>query len=82
MIELIVDYILNIDRLCIPTNTPRVFRFETTWKRSFPCRFKVEYTCCVCKINFSSVFVYFFCSLQWFVKQMPIMSYEKVTEEK
>ena len=32
-----------------PTNTPRVFPVETTWKRSFPCRFYVEYTWSVCK---------------------------------
>ena len=27
-----------------PTYTPRVFHVETTWKRSFPSRFNVEYT--------------------------------------
>ena len=27
-----------------PTNTPRVFHFETTWKRMFSRRFNVEYT--------------------------------------
>ena len=32
-----------------PTNTSRGFHLETTWKRSFPRRFKVEYTCCVCR---------------------------------
>ena len=29
---------------CSPTYTPRVFHVETTWKRSFPRRFNVEYT--------------------------------------
>ena len=30
-------------------NTPHVFLVETTWKRPFPCRFKVEYTWRVCR---------------------------------
>ena len=29
--------------ITIPTNTRRVFHVETTWKRSFLCRFYVEY---------------------------------------
>ena len=29
-----------------PTNTPRGFHVETTWKRSFPHRFNVESTWC------------------------------------
>ena len=33
----------------IPTNTPRGFHVETTWKRPFPRRFNVESTWCVCK---------------------------------
>ena len=33
----------------LPTNTPRVFHVDTTWKRSFPGRFNVEYTWCVCR---------------------------------
>ena len=32
----------------MPTNAPRESHVETTWKLSFPCRFKVEYTWCVC----------------------------------
>ena len=32
-----------------PTNTPRVFQVETTWKRPFPRRFNLEYTWCVCR---------------------------------
>ena len=36
-----------------PANTPRVFHFETTWKKSFPCRFNVEYTLCVCRFEVS-----------------------------
>ena len=28
-----------------------VFHVETTWKRSFPCRFKIEYTWCVCRVH-------------------------------
>ena len=35
----------------IPTNTPRVFHVETTWKRSFPRRFNMEYTWSVCRVN-------------------------------
>ena len=31
----------------IPANTPRVFHFETAWKRPFTCRLNVEYTWCV-----------------------------------
>ena len=31
------------------TNTPCVLHVETTWKRSFPRRFNVEYMWCVCK---------------------------------
>ena len=33
----------------IPRNTPRGFHVETTWKRSFPRRFNVESTLCVCR---------------------------------
>ena len=32
-----------------PTDTPRGFHVETTWKRPFPRRFNVESTWCVCK---------------------------------
>ena len=32
-----------------PTNTPRVFHVETTWKRSFLRHLNVEYTRCVCR---------------------------------
>ena len=31
-----------------PTNTPREFHVETTWKRPFPRRFNMEFTWCVC----------------------------------
>ena len=33
----------------IPTNTPRRFHVETTWKRPFPCRFNLESTWYVCR---------------------------------
>ena len=33
----------------IPTNARRVFHVETMWKWSFPRRFNVEYTWCVCR---------------------------------
>ena len=33
-----------------PTNTPRVFHVEATWKRSFPRRFNVEYMWSVCRV--------------------------------
>ena len=39
---------LYISIYYIPTNTPRVFHVETTWKRLFPRRFNVEYTWSVC----------------------------------
>ena len=32
-----------------PTNTPREFHVETTWKRPFPRRFNVQSTWCVCR---------------------------------
>ena len=32
-----------------PTSTLHVFHVEATWKRSFPCRFNVEYKWCVCR---------------------------------
>ena len=32
-----------------PTNTPRVFHAETTWKQTFPHHFNVEYTWSVCR---------------------------------
>ena len=38
-----------------PTNIPRVFHVETTWKRSFPRHFNVEYTRCVCRVNALSI---------------------------
>ena len=34
----------------IPTNTPRGFHVETTWKRTFPRRFNVESTWSVCRV--------------------------------
>ena len=33
-----------------PTSTPRVFHVETTRKPSFPRRFNMEYTWCVCMV--------------------------------
>ena len=42
-----------------PTNTPRVFHVATTWKRSFPSRFNLECTWCVCK-----VFSFYLCKHQ------------------
>ena len=35
--------------LIFVNNTSRVFHVKTTWKRSFPRRFIVEYTWCVCR---------------------------------
>ena len=37
-----------------PTNIPRGFHAETMWKRSFPRRFNVESTWCVCRERFRS----------------------------
>ena len=42
-----------------PTDTPRVFHVATTWKRSFPSRFNLECTWCVCK-----VFSFYLCKHQ------------------
>ena len=33
-----------------PKNTQRVFHVETTWKRSFPRRFNMEFMWCVCRV--------------------------------
>ena len=33
----------------IPTNTPRGFHVEMTWKQPFPRRFNVDSTWCVCR---------------------------------
>ena len=33
-----------------PTNTPRIFHVEATWKRSFPRCFNVEDTWSVCRV--------------------------------
>ena len=38
----------------LPTNTPRGFYVETTWKRSFPRSLNVELMWCVCRL-FSKV---------------------------
>ena len=46
MPDLLLGNYLNIQNF--PTNTPRVLHVETTSKPSFPRRFKVEYTWCVC----------------------------------
>ena len=43
----------------IPANIPRVFYVKTTWKRSFPRRFNMEYTWCVCR-DFLWSFVFCF----------------------
>ena len=37
------------DEVNNPTNTPRGFHVETTWKQPFPRRFNVESTWCVCR---------------------------------
>ena len=34
-----------------PTNTPRGFHVETTWKRRFPRRFNEESKWCVCRVR-------------------------------
>ena len=39
----------NFPEWDIPTNRPRVFHVEMTWKQSFPRRFNVEYMWCVCR---------------------------------
>ena len=41
---------LNRFSTYFPTNTPRGFHVETTWKRPFPRRFNVESTWCVCGV--------------------------------
>ena len=52
-----------------PTNIPRAFHLETTWKRPFLRHFNVEYTWCVCRelavsVTFSIVFKIFLV-IQW-----------------
>ena len=42
--------ILTNTRIPFPTDTPRVFHVETTWKRTIPHRFNVEYTWSVCRV--------------------------------
>ena len=46
---------INIAETCFytnnPTNIPRIFHVETTWKRSFPRRFNVDYTWCVYRVK-------------------------------
>ena len=39
-----------LEMLIEPTNAPRVFHVETTWKRPFPRRFNVEYMWRVCSV--------------------------------
>ena len=41
---------------CNPTNTPRAFHVETTWKHSFPRHFNVKYTWNVCREATISMF--------------------------
>ena len=41
---------LLLKSIFFPTNTPRVFHIEMTWKHSFPRRFNVEYTWWVCRV--------------------------------
>ena len=36
----------------LPTDTPRGFHVETTRKRSFPRRFNMESTWCVCSLHY------------------------------
>ena len=53
-----------------PTNTPRGFHFKTTWKRSFPRRFNVESTWCVCRVvckNFTTCREIQFCNPQFLI---------------
>ena len=42
--KLISDFEKKVTLPHNPANTPRVFNVESTWKRSFPRRFNVEYT--------------------------------------
>ena len=41
----------------IPTNTPRVFHVETTWKWSFPLVFNVEHTRCICENKIAAAII-------------------------
>ena len=49
-----------------PTNTPRVFHVETTWKRPIPRRFNMKYTWCVCRVG-TPILVSF---SEWFLVQL------------
>ena len=50
MIDIFSVFLFTGKRISIPTNTPRGFHVETTWKRSFPRHFNVESTWCVCRV--------------------------------
>ena len=39
--------VLKLFKRSYPTNIPREFHVETTWKRLLPRRFNVEYTWCI-----------------------------------
>ena len=39
-----------LDFWFFPTNTPRVFNVETTWKRSLLSRFNIKHTWCIFRI--------------------------------
>ena len=55
--------LVSVLNFIFPTTIPLGFHVETTWKRSFPRRFNVESTCCVCC---SSDFFLFFLSDNYF----------------
>ena len=44
----------QLDLCNTPTNAPRGFHVETTWKRPFPRCFNVESMWCVCRESFKN----------------------------
>ena len=72
---LVFKIVESLQCILNPTNTPREFHVETTWKRPFPRRFNVELTWCVCREVFSpvdmtkSAFFFFFADLVTFSEE-------------
>ena len=56
-----------------PANTPSVFHVETTWKRTFPRRFNVEYTWSVCRVcpGITDLFLHYDNRRGFYLKHFP-----------
>ena len=49
--------IITWSKIKFPTSTSSAFHVETTWKRSFPRRFNLEYTWCVFRVRVTYLFL-------------------------